>query len=192
MAPRKTAQTPTAGPQASLTRTDTPVDFKAFLKPSSGLQKVTRTRDGSANPLAGSVAYALAEGPQMIPVPLALPDGSKADARAVTNYLRRDLGEQNARLHVQYQDDNGNVLHTKREKVDGKTVTHYPTGVTQVHFAVKAGKTERKYTVADIREWAEQNGHGKITGKVPAHVRDAFKVAKGYAKDDNATDERSA
>lgn len=186
MTPRKTAQTPTAGPDAKLTRTDTPLDLSAFLKPSSGLQKVTRTRDGSVNPLAGSVAYALANGPQMVRVPLALPDGP-ADARAVTNYLRRDLADQDARLSVQYQDDNGNVLHTKRETVDGKTVTHYPTGVTQVHFAVKPGKTERKYTAQDIRKWAAENGHGEITGKVPAHVRDAFKQANGYA-----TDKRSA
>src|SRR5688500_12376272 len=107
MAPRKTA--PTAGAESPLTRTDTPVDFKAFLKPSAGLAKVTRVRDGSVNPLTGSVASALAEGPQMVPVPLALPDGSTADARAVTNYLRRDLGDQDARLSVQYQDDNGNV-----------------------------------------------------------------------------------
>lgn len=185
MAPRKTAQTPRAGAESPLTRTDTPVDFKAFVQPSSGLQKVTRSRDGSANPLAGAVAYALAEGPQMIPVPLNLPDGP-ADARAVTNYLRRDLGDQDARLSVQYQDDNGNVLHTKREKVDGKTVTHYPTGVTQVHFAVKAGKTERKYTAEDIRKWAAANGHGEITGKIPTEVRDAFKRANGYAKDERS------
>lgn len=191
MAPRKTAQTPTAGAESPLTKTDHPIDFKAFLKPSTGLAKVSRTRDGSVNPLAGAVAYSV-DNPQMIPVPLALPDGKSADARAVTNYLRRDLGDQELRLSVQYQDDKGNVLHTKRTKDEnGATVTTYPEGVTQVHFVAKPGKTERKYTADDIRAWAKDNGHGEITGKIPANVREAFKLAKGYAKD-NDQDKRSA
>lgn len=189
MAPRKPA-TPRASQDSPLTKTDTPVDFTAFLKPSAGLQKVSRPREGGVNPLAGVAAYAL-DNPQMIAVPLTLPSGDVADAKTVTGYLRRDVGDQDIRLNVQYQDESGNVLHTKRVKGDdGKTRTEYPEGITQVHFVAKSGKTKAKYTADDIREWAAANGHGEITGKVPTEVRDAFKVANGYTKD--ATDERSA
>lgn len=189
MAPRKPSQTPRAGADSPLTNTDHPIDFKAFLKPSDGLQKVSRPREGGVNPLAGVAAYAL-DNPQMITVPLALPAGP-ADAKAVTGYLRRDVGDQDLRLSIQYQDANGKVLHTKRVKDDdGKTRTVFPDGITQVHFVAKSGKTSQKYTADDIRAWAKDNGHGEITGKVPTEVRDAFKAANGYAKD--AKDERSA
>lgn len=191
MAPRK-PQTPTARANSPLTNTDTPVDFSAFLTPSSGLQKVSRGREGSVNPLAGVVKFAT-DNPQMIGVPVTLPGvGEPCDARAVTNYLRRDLGEQDLTLRIQYQDDKGNVLRAKRTKdADGKTSTVYPEGITQVHFVAKVGKSVQKYTAADIRKWAAENGHGEITGKIPTEVRDAFKLANGFAKE-QGQDERSA
>lgn len=55
-------------------------------------------------------------------------------------------------------------------------------GTHTVTFQATKQKRERQYTVEDIRTWAETNGFGKISGKVPANVRDAFKTANGYAK----------
>jgi hypothetical protein len=162
MAPRNSANAPA---------------LSTLLKPSTGLKPTARGRDGGENPLAGFVAQSL-NNPLCLPIPLPLPDGRKVDAKTVTQWLRRDVGDQELQLSVQYQDGKGNALPATRVKgEDGKTITTYPDGIKELHFVAKPGKKSRAYTAADIRAWHEANTGQKITGKVPATVRDAFKAA---------------
>ena len=63
-----TRKTPAASADSPLTRTDTPVDYTAFVKPSGGLNVTSRSRASAANPLAGYVARTLDEGALAIPV----------------------------------------------------------------------------------------------------------------------------
>jgi hypothetical protein len=152
----------------------------SLLKPSSGLQKTSRGRDGGENPLAGFVAQSV-DNPLMLPIPLPLGGGKTADVKTVTNWLRRDVGDQELQLSVQYQDGKGNALSATRTRgEDGKTVTTYPVGIKEVHFVAKRGKKERAYTADDIRAWHLTTTGQKITGKIPASVREAYKAAHGH------------
>jgi hypothetical protein len=162
-------------------RTSTP-DLSSLLKPSAGLKTVSHGKTAGPNPLAGFVAQSVGNA-LCLPIPLPLPDGTKADAKTVTNLLRRDVGDQEIQLSVQYQDGKGNVLAVKRSKdpVTGKTVSEYPDGVREIHFVAKAGKKERAYTADDIRAWHYAQTGQKVTGKVPPAVRDAYKAAHGHA-----------
>lgn len=163
-------------------RTNAP-DLNALLKPSTGLKPTSRGKSTGDNPLAGFVAQSVGTQGLCLPIPLSLPDGTKADAKTVNNLLRRDVGEQPLQLSVQFQDGKGNVLAVKRTKdaATGKTVSEYPAGIREVHFLAKAGKKERAYTADDIRAWHLAQTGQKITGKVPPAVRDAYKAAHGHA-----------
>lgn len=175
MAPRKTG-TRTNASNSPLTITDTPMDYKAALRPSEGLQKVTRTRDTSENPLTGAVQDGVA---------LALDVASSDQARQITSYLRRDASANGLGVQIQYK-AGGEWVKTDRVERDGKTVTVYPEGITEVHFLGKA-KAARKYTAADIRLWAQNEGlmsDNTDTGRIPADVREQYKRVHGYAKVD--------
>lgn len=162
-------------------RTPAGSDLSALLKPSAGLKPTVRGKEGGENPLAGFVAQSVGQ-PLMLPVPLPLPNGQKADVKTVTGWLRRDVGEQEIQLSIQYQDGKGNAVAAKRTKgADGKTLTEYPSNIREIHFVAKAGKKERAYTADDIRAWHFSQTGQKITGKIPQAVRDAFKVANGHA-----------
>jgi hypothetical protein len=139
-------------------------------------------RASAPNPMAGAVDASLANGTALMqPVP-----GDKGDARAVTNGLRRDAGDKDVRLHIQYQDANGNLVRVEKDPETKKLV--FPDAIASVHWLATAGKTARKYTTNDIRVWHEQETGEKLTGKVPANVREAYKVAHGYAKSTKSDD----
>jgi hypothetical protein len=58
---------------------------------------------------------------------------------------------------------------------------------TYVVFKAKPETRKMKYTANDIRTWAVANGvstQDKMTPRIPAEVRDAFRKAHGYAKDE--------
>jgi hypothetical protein len=54
-----------------------------------------------------------------------------------------------------------------------------------IDFEAKREKRSRKYTHKDIRAWAVANGWGEVTGPIPTELRTAFRVANGYAKEEN-------
>lgn len=171
----------TASPESPLTRTDTPMDYKALLAPSGGLKRVPRSRDGADNPCKGFVALAVGNW-QALPVPNA------KEAKRVTNFLRQDQSAdenvKDARLTIQYGDEAGNQVHLKRETVDGKVKTIYPDEIRAVHFLTEPGKKQaRKYTNADIVKWFKENRNEDLTGPIPAAKRKEFRVANGYVKD---------
>jgi hypothetical protein len=182
MAARPKTPAAVAGPVSPLTRTDTPMDYKAVLAPSSGLKKVSRSRDGGENPLKGFVARALGNA-----LMLSVPNGK--EAKKVTNWLRQDQGDdalvKDARLTIQYQDGTGNVVRIKRSEVNGKTVTEYPESIRQVHFLAEPGKKQsRKYTNADIVKWFKENRNQELSGPISKAHREEYRVANGFAKVD--------
>lgn len=159
-------------------------EWAALLKPSAGLKKVTVTRDGKPNPLAGFATKAVGN-------PLALPVKSGAQAKDVTNWLRQDHLNtpelEDAKLSIQYQDANGNVVRLKKEKVNGKTVTTYPEEIRQVHFVTKPGeRVKRRYGKNEIVAWLTAQGE-TVTGGITRDQRERFKKANGYAEDAKET-----
>jgi hypothetical protein len=159
-----TRKTPAASAESPLTRTDTPVDYTAFVKPSGGLNVTSRSRASAANPLAGYVARTLDEGA------LAIPVQNSDQAKEVTNYLRRDQTSdervKSYRLSIQYQDGKGKTVGRDQAK--------------EVHFLAHGKRTQRKYTAKDIREWAKGTHWGEVSGPIPAELRSEFKAANGY------------
>lgn len=122
---------------------------------------VKGTGRSKPNPLAGVVAQTEGGNPLFVSV-----TGAE-QAKQAANYIRRDAQELGVGVKVQYQDGSGNLA----------------TGdaIREVHFMQKPKKA-LKYTVADIKRWAGENGHGEIVGRVPEHIRQAYKEAHGLVK----------
>lgn len=83
------------------------------------------------------------------------------------------------------------LLATARKNKDiglTQSVSESGTGTFLLDFAANATKRERKYTAADIRKYALENGHGEIIGRIPQHIRDAFREANGFKVKKNDTD----
>lgn len=156
------------------------------LQPSPGLKPGHGGgRSAEPNPLSGAVVQSI-DNPLMLPCDG--PEGPNG-ARAITNMLRRDAGD-DVKLHIQYQNAKGERVYAKREKDEnGKERTVYPADVAQVHFVAKTGRTKRAYTADDIRAWHKEQTGEEITGKVPPAVREAFKAARA-AK--NSTSDETA
>lgn len=170
----KTMEQPAKPP---MSKTDTPMDYKALLKPSAGLPAVTRGREGGENPLAGVVAKGSA-------LMLAVKDSEQA--KTITGYLRRDASERGLGVRIVYKNAKGEWVKTTRTKVGDKEVTVYPAGITEVHFEGK-DKNARGYTVKDIKAWHKSQTGTDITGPVPSAIRDAYRKAHGHAKDTKST-----
>jgi hypothetical protein len=145
------------------------------------VRKSAHGRESKPNPFAGACAYALEHGATAQAV------SNGQEAREVTNALRRDKAD-DMRLTVQYQDADGNAVRVEKG-ADDKLV--YPDSIRSVHFGVKAGRQDRKYNTDDIRAWHLATNGVEITGKVPPEVREAFKIANGFAKNPNS-DETAA
>lgn len=95
---------------------------------------------------------------QSLDGPLSVPVNDEKQAAEVKNYVRRAATKNDLGLQMQYRDG-------------------------AVHFRATREKRQRKYTTEEIRSWALDSGYGDYSGvKVPQEVRDAFKVANGFAK----------
>lgn len=159
-------------------------DWSALVKPSDGLKKVSVTRDGKPNPLKGFAQNAVGN-------PLALPVKNGAQAKDVTNWLRQDqlstAGLEDAKVNIQYQDANGDVVRLKKTVVDGKTVTTYPDEIRAVHFVTKPGeRVQRRYGKADIVKWFKENRGVDIVGSISKEQREEFKRENGFLVDKKA------
>jgi len=87
--------------------------------------------------------------------------------KKVTGFLRRAASDAGHGIQIQ-------------KVQDGDTFT--------INFSAVEKKRDRKYTAADIRKWAKENGHGDFAGvKIPNEVRDAFKTANGFGKKTKTT-----
>lgn len=172
MAPRASTVTKTSQNKASDKAVPVP-DLKSLIVASGPLPKVSRTREGGENPLAGAV---------VLGTPLQIPVSDSTQAKAVTALLRRDAQERGLGLRIVYQAGEEFVTTKRETNSDGKEVTVYPAGITAVHFEGKK-KNVQKYTTKDIREWHKAKTGENITGAVPATVRDAYRKEHGYAKD---------
>lgn len=148
------------------------VDYASLVAVSSGFQAGTQGRTAAPNPLAGMVMRTVTE-----QAPLMLPVQTAEQAKEVTNLLRRDARETEYGLRIQYQDGNGNVV---RDQDQAK----------EIHFVAKE-RSSRKYTTADIREWARETGTELPAGKIPNEIRHAFRIANGYEKSDEAVEENT-
>jgi hypothetical protein len=168
---------------ASRKRTPAPVSLMDSLAPSEGLQSGGLSR-GTKNPLSGAVAQSRDRA-------LKLPAENGEAAKQITNWLRQDHTNdatmQDARLNVQYTDENGTRVRTERVTgEDGKVKTVFPDTIRFVHFMAESGKRQaRSYTVADIRAWYTEQTGEELTGPVSAEIRQAFKEANGTQADAN-------
>lgn len=140
-------------------------EFGGFVvETSPGIERAARAE--KPNPLESAVVQSLQND---MALQVAVKDADQA--KAVTNLLRRAQAKLDKAAADEYQSGvRMNVQHR-----DGA-----------VHFHAKYGTVNRKYTAADIRTWWDEQPHadgdwdGK--GKIPTDVREAYKVAFGFAK----------
>ena len=125
------------------------------------------TRDTAPNPLEQHVKNALDQSPKALPVP----DGDKAAEAA--RLIRRAVNANGYSLRLRYTDAEDNALTPEQ--------AHASTEQVWVYFQIKSEKAERayaqrKYSNADIRQWANLADGDKITPEVRAE----FRKANGY------------
>lgn len=125
------------------------------------------TRDTAPNPLEAHVKAALDQAPKALPVP----DGDKAAEAA--RLIRRAVNANGYSLRLRYTDASDNALTPEQ--------AHASTEEVWVYFQIKSEKTERayaqrKYSNADIRQWANLADGDKISPEVRAE----FRKANGY------------
>jgi hypothetical protein len=152
-----------------------PVNLMESLQESEGLQSGGLSR-GTKNPLSGAVAQSRDRA-------LKLPAENGEAAKQITNWLRQDHTNdatmQDARLNVQYTDENGVRVRTERVTDEsGKIKTVFPDNIRAVHFMAESGKRQsRSYTAADIRAWFQEFQGVEITGPITADQRAIYKDA---------------
>lgn len=121
-------------------------------------EPIKHVRSEKPNPLAAAYRASLNDGKTLeIPVP-------NADvAKDATNHLRRAAKDAGAGLSVHYYAEQG-----------------------VVRFRAKSEKVQRKYTSADVRQWAKDNGVDDklLHPRIDPRVRAAFKDARKDASDE--------
>ncbi len=155
-----TATKTTAKGQASKAA-EAPAPVRSFtVKPSdTGVKRQSKVGD---NPLADAFRQSL-DGPLFVPA-----DSPEA-VKDIKNLLRLAQSHHNAA-------NADNQLGLKVSEDWNADKTEYG-----VHFQATNKKVVRKYTVAEIKKWAAENGHTvPTTGRLPKPVREAFKAAHGY------------
>lgn len=152
MTRRTAAQTAKAPAEATTTA---PAPLALSVRRSEGVKKAKRERE--FNPTEEAVlASANGEGA------LAFDVATEQDADRVLSLLQRAAS-----------DNKLGMSKSKTQNADGSWT---------VDFEAKNEKRARKYTNVDIRTWAAANGWGEVSGPIPKELRDAYKVANGFAK----------
>lgn len=131
----------------------TDFDFNAVeVQDAPELPKIAN-RDEKPNPLVPALRESLDTGKAKV-LPR-IPEAARKDA---DNYLRRAAIKLGCGVAIRPV-DNGD-------------------GTVALHFQAKA-KSKRNYTIADVREWARENGYAEtdLTPKVQHHVSDAYRAA---------------
>lgn len=120
---------------------------------------IVRVREPKPNPLEAAVLATLEQGALKVPVK------DEAQAKQAILYVRRAALKHNLGHSVQHRDG-------------------------AVHFKATREKRQRKYTDTDVREWASAEGYGEehLHPRIHADIRQAFKVANGFAKDETSAD----
>lgn len=106
------------------------------------------------------------------------------------DYVKASLGEEDSLAFDVETDEQvkeaQNYLRRAATKLSvslSMKVTEKDTGGYTVSFKANPEKRTRAYTSEEIRAWAKANGHGVADGqKIPREVRQAFRVANGFAK----------
>lgn len=125
---------------------------------SQGVARAVKVRD--ENPTLDAVRGTLVDGPMAYDVP------DEESAKKVVNYLTRAATELGVGLR--------------------KSVSANADGTWSVDFEATEDKRVRKYSSDEIRAWYGQTfetdgGPAELSGRIPAEVREAFKIANGFA-----------
>lgn len=124
------------------------------VRRSEGIERAKRAKE--TNPTEEAVKASLTEGP------LAYDVANEEEAKKVQSLLRRAAQDNQLGLSMQAR--------------------KHSNGTWTVDFQATNVKRARKYTAADIREWAASTAWGAIVGPIPPSCREEFKIAKGYSK----------
>lgn len=153
---KTTAAKTTAPAPAPAVKTEAPFTFAVV--PSDVVLKVQR--DEKPNPLLDSVKASIRDGSTL---QVKVPNAERSTEAA--NHLRRAAKTLGCGLSMREDHAGGRVI-----------------------FKAKPEKSKRKYTAADIRVWGKANGatEDMLSPRIRKDVRDAFKKAHGYVKDDSA------
>lgn len=164
---RKTADATAETPDATESVSTAPA-LTLAPRLSEGVKRAAGTgRTATDNPTLDSVRHSRAEG-----IALAFDGLTEDQVKDVQNMLRRAAKTLDCGLN--------------------QSVTPDGNGTFTVDFKALTVKRKRTYTAAEIRAWALVNGHGELIGKIPPHVRDAFKAARVVVDSPASEDENAA